>query len=237
MGLLDDYEVDFDEVEAPSYEVPDNVYEFTVGEVWKREGTDNHPDKVWINIKYLLTDETDRARTYTEWLEIPGHQPPFEEWEKQKLGYFKARLLALGVPEEDLNSVSNDDLVGIHGSFQLKTTTNKKGSFQNIRNMRVDEEDDEPAAAPVVVKATRTRKPAAAPKAAPKAQVVKPEPVEESVWDEPAADSVEGAESSEVETTDDEQEESVEDIKARIAAKRAARAQGAGGARPNPFKK
>jgi hypothetical protein len=229
MGLLDDYKVDLDEFEAFSFDVPDDIYEFTVGEAGLVEGTSKNPEALNFVIKYLLENENGKVFNYNEYIRMPDDFNNLTEDDKKKLGRLKTRLLQLGVPDDQLNTVDGDDLVGIYGTFQLSSRKGKNGNvYQNLRNMRVEEggkPDDEPAPAPIVKKPAATRKPRAAkPKVEP---VAEPETTEEP---ETAAEAVD--EAGEAVETDDE-------IKARIAAKRAERTAAANtsGRRPNPFGK
>lgn len=158
-GLLEEYGIDLTEIEAPSYDVPDDIYEFVVGDVYVQAGTNNHPDKSWICIQFQL-GETGKSKT--EWFELPKdiYDPTPEEL--KKLGYYKVRLTDLGVAEEDLNSVGRDELIGLAGTLQVFT----RNGFQNIKNVKLSEGNEfmPPAAAPVAApKARRVAKAAVAP--------------------------------------------------------------------------
>lgn len=134
MGLLDEYGIDLDGVEAPSYDVPDDIYSFEVGEVYIQQGTEKLPDKVWIVISYLLGDS---GKTKNEWFQLPEDASNPTEKELEKLGYYKARLLDLGIDESAVNSVGADELVGIRGTLQVFT----RNGWQNIKNVKLDTDD------------------------------------------------------------------------------------------------
>jgi hypothetical protein len=68
MGLLDDYGIDTSEVEAPSYELEDGIYEFELGDVYVKQGSQNFPDRSWVIMEYLVGDE---GKKQSELFELP----------------------------------------------------------------------------------------------------------------------------------------------------------------------
>lgn len=136
-SLLEEYNVDLTNVEAPDgYGRPaDDLYEFVVGDVYIQEGSKNHPDKSWIIFKYLIGDQ---GKDYSELFSLPKDPTNPTDQEATRLGFYKQRLVSLGVAPEDANTVGRDDLVGIRGTFELRTTKGKDGKeYQNIRNFKV----------------------------------------------------------------------------------------------------
>lgn len=131
MGLLDDYGIDLDGVEAPSYDVEDGIYEFEIGDHYIKSGTDKFPDKSWIIISYLLGDA---GKTKDEWFQLPEDASNPTPKELEKLGYYKARLIDLGIPEEGLNSAGPDQTVGLRGTLHVAT----KNGWQNVKNVKLD---------------------------------------------------------------------------------------------------
>lgn len=185
-GLLEEFGLapdELDAIEVPGFDVPDDFYEFVIGDVFLKLGTDNYPDRKWLVFSYLLGDT---GKTKDEWFEVPNETEGMTDRIKKSLGWYKARLLSLGFEAEEVNSVGRDDIVGLSGSFKLVTTKDKKSiDRQNIRNFKVNDEEPEPTPAPKSV--TRRAPRAAAPKAAP-AAVVEEAPAEEApADDEPAA--------------------------------------------------
>lgn len=183
-GLLEEYGIDLTEVEAPSYDVPDDIYEFVVGDVYVQAGTSNHPNESWICIQYQLGDS---GKSKTEWFKLPQDMSDPTPDELKKLGYYKARLFNLGVAEEDLNSVGRDELIGLAGTLQVFT----RNGFQNIKNVKLSEVNEfvpqtSPVAAPKTRRVAKATVPAAvaeavaeeatpvAPKAKPAARAVAP---------------------------------------------------------------
>ena len=170
MGLFDEYGVNMDEVKESSWEVPDDIYEFAVGSCWIQEGTKKDPDAQFFVIEYLLGDEGDLKKS--EWFGLPADPTAPTDKELQKLGFLKTRLKSLGIPEGNLNDVDEDTLVGITGTLQIVT----RNGFQNIRNVRVDEEQEvaEESAAEVEEEAPKAAPKVAARKAPAKAPAAKP---------------------------------------------------------------
>lgn len=176
MGLLDEYGVGLEDVEAASFDVPDNIYEFEVGDVYIQNGTDNFPDRVWLVIQYLLGDA---GKSKTEWFQLPEDAQDQTTEEKQRLGFLKSRLLDLGLTEAEAADPDRDRLIGVVGTLQAFTRTSKKGTFQNIKNVKIDtdginefaesdeEEAEEEEAPKPAARAPRTSTPKAPAKAAP----------------------------------------------------------------------
>ena len=135
-GLIADYNIDMTEVKAPEFNAPaDDIYEFELADVSIKEGSKKQPDASWIIFKYLLGDG---PQTYSQLYGLPRDPANPTDKEIQTLGYYKQHLLSLGVAEENINTVSADELVGTRGTFELRTTKGRDGnSYQNIRNLKV----------------------------------------------------------------------------------------------------
>ena len=144
-GLLDEYQIDLTEIEAPSFDVPDDIYDFVVGDLFLQKGTEKWPNRTWIIIQYNLGNQGKNKR---EWFELPEDASDLTEAEINKLGYYKARLMDLGIAPEDTNSVGPDDLIGLSGTLQVFT----RNGYQNVKNVKASEasEPSEPEPAPVV---------------------------------------------------------------------------------------
>lgn len=169
MGLLDEYGLDVSDIEVPSWDIEDGVYDFVVGDVFIKAGSTNRPDQSWIIIEYLVGED---GKRFSELYGLPEDASNPTESERKTLGRYKGRLLSLGISPEQVNSVGRDELVGIAGTFQLRTTAGKKGgTFQNIRNLRLADTGSNEFAAKAATPAA-----AAAPKAkaAPAAKTTPP---------------------------------------------------------------
>lgn len=138
MGLLDDYGIDTSEATTPSYDMEDGIYEFTVGDVYVKQGSQKYPDRSWVIIEYLVGDE---GKKQSELFELPQDPENMTDRERQKLGYYVARLMDLGVDRDEVNDVDRDDLIGVAGTLQLFSTAGKGANagkmFQNIKNVKV----------------------------------------------------------------------------------------------------
>lgn len=132
-GILAEYGLDLDDVEVPSFEIADGTYPFVIGDVFVREGSQSQPNKSWLIIEYLLGDE---GKKHGELFGLPEDASAPTDKEKAALGRYKGRLLALGIPENQINNVGRDELIGIRGEFTLLT----KGAYQNIRNFKVEDD-------------------------------------------------------------------------------------------------
>lgn len=161
MGLLDEYGfgIDMDEIEAPSFDVPDDIYEFEVSDFYIQEGTDNHPDRVWLVIQYSLGAN---GKSKSEWFELPADASAPTDKELQRLGFYKNRLRDLGIEDSQMNTIGPDDLIGKTGTLQVFT----KNGYQNIKGVKLSPEEGtndfakEEAPAP---RRTRAAKPVEAP--------------------------------------------------------------------------
>ena len=135
-GLIEEFGIDLSNVEAPEYGAPaDDIYEFTLASVSIQNGSKKNPDKSWIIFKYLLGDS---GQSYSELFSLPADASNPTDAEINRLGYYKQRLVSLGVAPEDVNTVTEDELVGTTGTLELRTTKGRDGKdYQNIRNFKV----------------------------------------------------------------------------------------------------
>jgi hypothetical protein len=138
MGLLDEYGIDTTEAETPSYDMEDGIYEFTVGDVYVKQGSQKYPDRSWVIVEYLVGDA---GKKQSELFELPADPENLTDRERQKLGYYVARLMDLGVAREAVNDVDREDLIGLRGTLQLYSSAGKGPNagkmFQNIKNVKV----------------------------------------------------------------------------------------------------
>lgn len=152
MGLFDDFDIDMDEVKAATgvIEFEDGHYDFEVSEALVQNGSKNKPDNTYFIIKYDLNDG--EAGTYWEWFTIAVDGSSEAADAKRSLGYLKARLTDLGIPASEHNTIEGEDLEGIVGTLELKTTSGKGknagNQYQNLRNVKVADGGAEPEEAP-----------------------------------------------------------------------------------------
>lgn len=171
MSLLEAFGVDMDQIKEgggrPTFE--DGSYEYTISEVRIQNGTQKNPDVTYLVISYNL----DESGTFQEWFQV-ANDGELDARSLQSLGFLKSRLIELGLKGDALTNVSDDDLVGIRGTFRLVTTKNAKGEFQNIKHLTVmdgdvsedpTDYDDDSAAADIAAKKRVAAKQAARKKA------------------------------------------------------------------------
>ena len=139
MGLLDEYGIDTSEAETPSYDMEDGIYEFTVGDVYVKQGSQKFPDRSWVILEYLVGEE---GKKQSELFELPADPENLTDRERQKLGYYVARLMDLGVDRAAVNDVDREDLIGLRGTLQLYSSAGKGANagkmFQNIKNVKIE---------------------------------------------------------------------------------------------------
>jgi hypothetical protein len=138
MGLLDDFGIDTNDIEVPSFEIEDGNYEFEIGDIFVKNGSQNYPDRSWVIVEYIIGDTGQKK---SEMFELPVDSDNITDKERQKLGYYVARLLDLGVDRNEVNSVDREDLIGLRGTLQVYSQSgkgaNKGKSYQNIKNVKV----------------------------------------------------------------------------------------------------
>ena len=115
-GLLDDFGIDTSDIEVPSFEIEDGIYEFEIGDVFVKNGSQNYPDKSWIIVEYLLGDSGHKK---SEMFELPVDPANMTDKERQKIGWYVARMVDLGVTREEINTIDRDDLIGLRGTLQV----------------------------------------------------------------------------------------------------------------------
>lgn len=162
MGLLDDYGIDTDNIEAPNYEKEDGWYDFTIGDVFIKEGSQNNPDTTWLIIKYLLEDEDGNSKgEVSDMFTLPADPANPTDKEQERLGWYVKRMLDFGFARNEINDIESDDLIGLRGALELKTKRAKNGNdYQNIAKVRMAPQ--EPVAeAPKAKAAPKATRPAA----------------------------------------------------------------------------
>jgi hypothetical protein len=123
----------------------DGIYEFTVGDVYVKQGSQAFPDRSWVIIEYLVGDE---GKKNSELFELPQDPENLTDRERQKLGYYVQRMLDLGVSRDEVNDVDRDDLIGVRGTLQLYSQAGKGKNagrmFQNIKNVKASKSSSAP---------------------------------------------------------------------------------------------
>lgn len=130
-------ELDVQSAEEIDYSIPDNTYPAFVFDVkvgrTKADPSKNKVSKLGMTIVYKISEGDYEGRQVQEWKQIPEPVDPknLTEDEKKSLSYLKTRMLSLGVPENRVNSVGPDDLIG----SEVVITLVSKGEYQNVRKV------------------------------------------------------------------------------------------------------
>jgi hypothetical protein len=160
MALLEDYGIDTSDIEAPSYDLEDGIYEFEVGDVYVKQGSQAYPDRSWVIMEYLVGDTGIKK---SELFELPQDPENITDRERTKLGYYVARLMDLGVERDEVNNVDRDDLIGLRGTLQLYSSAGKGKNagkmYQNIKNVKVGKSSEAPQPAQKKARATAADNP------------------------------------------------------------------------------
>ena len=139
MALLSEFGIDASDIEAPSYDLEDGIYDFEVGNVYVKNGSQARPDRSWIIMEYLVGDNGVRK---SELFELPKDPENMTDREIQRLGYYVSRLMDLGIAREQVNDVDAEDLIGLRGTLTLYSQSGKGANagkmYQNIKNVRVN---------------------------------------------------------------------------------------------------
>jgi hypothetical protein len=166
MGLLDDFGIDLDTVEATEggfVDPEEGHYAFTVSGLRIQRPSEGSTS-TWegIIIDYLL----DTGENYSELFGLPADADNPTAKEKQALGRYKHRIMTFGFAEEDVNGVGQDDVLELTGEFDLvRSKPNKQHrTFLNVFNLVMDEDaepEPEPAkpAKPAAKATTSTKRP------------------------------------------------------------------------------
>lgn len=172
MGLFDDYGIDPDAIKESSFDIDDGTYHFEIGEAERQDGTTNNPENTVFYIDYSLFDEDgDPVGSKRAYYTLAEDGDSDTKRVQQSMSFFKADLKRLGIT--DLSNFDGSELIGLKGVLQLKSTpgkgANRGNTYQNIRNLRLDEEAEE-APAPAATKASAKAAPKQAGKSTTKAE-------------------------------------------------------------------
>jgi hypothetical protein len=136
-------DLDMNKVANDPWSVIDGTYKMITKEV--TAGPTNKGDKRGITFQWEILESDDPnmvGRKYNEWLEIPMPADPnnLTEDESRKASRVKSRMLSLGVPEAQVNTVTTGELVGIEAIIRLATTSKNGVDYQNIRDLKLSNE-------------------------------------------------------------------------------------------------
>lgn len=116
------------------FKVPPNVYNAVVSEV--KVGETKDKSKTGMTLIYTISDpggEHDKKQV-REWKHIPTPADPknLSGEDKRAMSFLKARLLDLGIPEERVNSVTPEDLIGKEVTIDVREG---KNDFTNVNSV------------------------------------------------------------------------------------------------------
>lgn len=132
MGLFGD--LDIQSAADNPFAVPANTYECTVTGV--KVGPTKDESKVGMTLTYTIQSGEYEGDDITEWKEIPQPADPHNltPQERKSNSWLKQRLLSLGVPEDRVNDVEEDDLVGVDC---VVTVAEGKNGYMNVTRVEV----------------------------------------------------------------------------------------------------
>ena len=133
MSLFGD--LDIQSAEDDPFAIPDNTYECDLTEV--KAGPTKAGDKVGMTLEFTISEGDHAGKKIQEWKRIPDPTELTSDDTKVKadaeraMSFLKARMLDLGIPVERVNSVTPEDLLGIHCFVSVK---NNNG-YTNVRKV------------------------------------------------------------------------------------------------------
>lgn len=136
-GLFD--ELDIAGAADNPFAIPDDTYEAVVSDLEVKKN--DTKGTTGMTVKYKVTAGEYIGREITEYRRIPkkdDKEPLSEEKAAQARSYIKRTLSRLGIPEDRMNSVTRDDLVGI----QCYVSTTMNGDFINVRDVTLSRPAD-----------------------------------------------------------------------------------------------
>ena len=128
-GLFD--ELDIAGAEDNPWAIPDSTYPCVVSDL---EVKANQKGNMGMTFKYKVTEGEYAGREVSEYKRLPhsADQEPLDATKKgQAVSYIKQRLASLGIPEERMNGVTKDDLIGI----ECYVSTKMNGEYINVRDI------------------------------------------------------------------------------------------------------
>lgn len=139
MGLFDELDV-ASAADNPFGGVPEGVYECTVTNAVVKESDDKFyregVKKVGLMLTYKVTDGDEAGEEITEYKAIPRPEDkdnPTSD-ERRAMSFLKQRMLSLGIPENRVNSVEPDDLIGLDCYVTVKKG---KNDYMNVTEVKL----------------------------------------------------------------------------------------------------
>ena len=135
MGIFGD--LDVQAAEDDPFFVPANTYVCTL---YKAEVKRDKNDNLGMSLIYKIAEGEHKNKTVSEWKKIPQPADPknLTEEEQRDASYLKMRLKSLGVPENRMNDVNIDDLLGL----DVIVTVVQNGEYTNVKKVELYEGSD-----------------------------------------------------------------------------------------------
>ncbi len=89
-------------------------------------------DKKGVNWAFQVIEGTDKGSTHTDWQWVPAASDTSDEAERAKK-FLKQRMVLLGIPQDRINQVGPEDMVGIEGYMEIKKDKNDNLRIVNIK--------------------------------------------------------------------------------------------------------
>lgn len=130
MGLFGD--LDVQQFDDNPWAIPDDKYEAVVTK--SEVGETKAGDKVGWTLTYTIESGRCSGQSVTEWKRVPQRDKPMED-DHRAGSFLKERLLSLGIPENRLNEVTPDEILG----RKVYITTRQRGENVNVQKVEVRE--------------------------------------------------------------------------------------------------
>lgn len=130
MGLFDELDEDFTEVEEPTLGIPAGTYEAMLSSI----STETKDSGTFLVFTYTVTEEGPyKGKSHKEFKKTVVGRAQNDK-DREALGYIKQRLSSLGVPPDRMNSIDVDDLVGTELALTLVNQRNNP-DYRNVQKI------------------------------------------------------------------------------------------------------
>jgi len=138
MGLFGD--LDVASAKDNPNEIPPNTYHCVVTKV--ATAPTRNGEKLGMTITYKILSGDYEGKSFTEWKEIPQPVDPRNPTkdEERAISFIKQRLVSLGIPSDQMNSLKPDDLIGIEADVSVIENP-KNPLYPQVRRVSLHESD------------------------------------------------------------------------------------------------
>lgn len=132
MSLFGD--VAFDKAVDDPNAIPDATYKCFLYDF--KVGPTASGDKVGATFVYRIAEGQYEGRDIREWKQVPQKSADaYDENDVKQVSYLKQRLANLGVPDERMNTVTPDDLIG----KRVWVTVKNRNGYVNAQRVTLDD--------------------------------------------------------------------------------------------------